>query len=93
VGDSWLHEALCRQRPELWVTVGYKAVYRKIREQWVKVGYMKLCLDRDGIVSDSWLHEAVCRLRLDLWVIVGYLKLFLVRILNCGRELDILSCV
>jgi len=31
VGDSWLHGAVCRQRPELWLTVGY----------------MKLCVDRD----------------------------------------------
>ena len=21
--DSWLHEAVCRQRPEMWPTVGY----------------------------------------------------------------------
>jgi len=86
VGDSWLHEAVCRQRPELCVTVGYKAVYRQILELWVTVCYMKLCLVRDGIVSDSWLHVAVCRLRLELWVIVGYLKLFLDRILNCGES-------
>jgi len=31
VGDGWLHEAVCRQRPELWVTVGY----------------MEQCVDRD----------------------------------------------
>ena len=31
VGESWLYVAVCRQRPELWVTVGY----------------MKLCVDRD----------------------------------------------
>jgi len=31
VGESRLHEAVCRQRPEL----------------WVRVGYMKLCVDRD----------------------------------------------
>ena len=31
VADSWLHEAECRQRPELWLTVGY----------------MKLCVDSD----------------------------------------------
>jgi hypothetical protein len=31
VADSWLHEAVCRQRPELWPTAGY----------------MKLCVDRD----------------------------------------------
>ena len=29
--DSWLHEAVCRQWPELWATVGY----------------MRLRLDRD----------------------------------------------
>jgi len=23
VGDSWLHEAVFIERPELWVTVGY----------------------------------------------------------------------
>jgi len=23
VGESWLHEAVCRQRLELWPTVGY----------------------------------------------------------------------
>jgi len=31
VADNRLDEAVCRQRPELWVTVGY----------------MKLCVDRD----------------------------------------------
>jgi len=31
VGDMWLHEAVCRQRPEL----------------WLRFGYMKLCVDRD----------------------------------------------
>jgi len=31
VGDSWLHGAVCRQRPDL----------------WVRVGYMKLGVDRD----------------------------------------------
>jgi len=31
VAESWLLEAMCRQRPEL----------------WLKVGYMKLCVDRD----------------------------------------------
>ena len=31
MGDSWLHEAVCRQRPEL----------------WVKVSYIMLCVDRD----------------------------------------------
>ena len=31
MGESWLHEAVCRQIPELWVTVGY----------------MKQCVNRD----------------------------------------------
>jgi len=31
VGDSWLHEIVCRKRPKLLLTVGY----------------MKLCVDRD----------------------------------------------
>jgi len=31
VDERWLFEALCRKRPELWVTVGY----------------MKLCLETD----------------------------------------------
>jgi hypothetical protein len=31
VAESWLHEAVCRQRPEL----------------WVRVGYMNVCVDRD----------------------------------------------
>ena len=31
MGEIWLHEAVCRQTPEL----------------WVRVGYMKLCVDRD----------------------------------------------
>jgi len=31
VGDSWLHEAFCRHRHEL----------------FLKVGYMKLCLESD----------------------------------------------
>jgi len=33
VAESWFHEAVFRQRPELWVTVGY----------------MELCVDRDLI--------------------------------------------
>jgi len=47
VGDSWLHEAVCIQRPELWVTVGYMRLCRQRPEQWVTVGYMRLCVDRD----------------------------------------------
>ena len=31
MAESWLHEAVCRQKPEL----------------WLRVGYMKLCVDRD----------------------------------------------
>jgi len=31
VGDSWLHEDVCREKHELWMIVGY----------------MKLCVERD----------------------------------------------
>jgi hypothetical protein len=31
VGESWLYDAVCRQRAELWVTFGY----------------MKLCVNRE----------------------------------------------
>ena len=31
MGDSLLHEDVCRQRPE----------------RWLRVGYMTLCVDRD----------------------------------------------
>jgi len=27
VGDSWLHEAVCRQWHQMWVTVGYMKLY------------------------------------------------------------------
>ena len=47
MGDSWLQEAVCRQRPELWVTVGYMKLCRQKPELWPTVGYMKLCVDRD----------------------------------------------
>ena len=47
MADSWLHEAVCRQRPELWVTVGYMKLCLERPELWLIVGYMKLCVDRD----------------------------------------------
>ena len=48
MAESWLHEALCRQRPELWLRVGYiKAVCRQRPEMWPIVRYMKLCVERD----------------------------------------------
>jgi len=71
VAESWLHQAVCRQRPELCVTVSY----------------MKLCADRDLTVGDSWLHEAVCRQRPELWVTVGYMMLCVERDLTCGFQL------
>ena len=39
MGDSWLNEAVCRQRPELWMTVGY----------------MNLCVDRDLNCGREWV--------------------------------------
>ena len=61
MADSSLHEALCTQKPELWLTVCYmklcvdrdlncgcwlhEAVFRQRPELWLIVGYMKLCVD------------------------------------------------
>ena len=50
MAGSWLHEAVCRQRPELWLTVGY----------------MELCVDRDLNFAGSWLHESVSRQKPEL---------------------------
>jgi len=47
VADSWLHEAVCRQRPELWQRVGYMKLCRQRPELWQRIGYLKLCVDRD----------------------------------------------
>jgi hypothetical protein len=63
VAESWLHEVVSRQRPELWPRVGYmklcvdrvlnggrwlhEAVSRQRLELWLKVCYMVLCVDRD----------------------------------------------
>jgi len=46
VADSWLQEAVCRQRPQLWLTVGYMKLYGQRPELWLIVGYMKLCVER-----------------------------------------------
>jgi hypothetical protein len=47
MGESWLHESVCRQRPELLLTVVY----------------MKLFVDRGVNCCESWLQEAACRQR------------------------------
>ena len=48
MGDSWLQEAACRQRPELWVTVGYmKLCVDRDLNCGVTVRYMKLCVDSE----------------------------------------------
>jgi len=68
VGENCLHEAVCRERPE----------------KWVRVGYMKLCVDRDMNGGDIWLQEAVSRMRPKLWVTLGHMKLCLEKDLNHG---------
>jgi hypothetical protein len=68
VGESWIPEALCRQRPVMWPTVGYT----------------KLCVGRTRTLANNWSHEVVCRQRPALWVRVGYMKLRVDRDLNCG---------
>ena len=77
VADSWLYEAVCRQRPELWLIVAY----------------MKPCVDRDQKCGESWLHEAVCRQRPEQWVTVRFMKLCVDRILNSSCQLVTLICV
>jgi len=47
VVDSWLHEAVCRQTPQLWVTVGYMKPGVDRDQLLVTVSYVKLCVDRD----------------------------------------------
>ena len=49
MGESWLYEAVCRERDtrpvgESWL---YEVVCRERNELLVRVGYMKLCVDRD----------------------------------------------
>jgi hypothetical protein len=67
VDDSWLHEAVCRQRLEL----------------WVRVGYVKRFVDRDLFEGEYFLQEDVCRQGPDLCLTVGYMKLCVDRYLNC----------
>jgi len=47
VADSLLHEAVCRQRPELCLTVGYMKLCVDRDQLLETVGYMILCTDRD----------------------------------------------
>jgi hypothetical protein len=47
VGEGWLYEAVCRQRADLWVRVGYMKLCIQRAELWVRVGYMKLFIDRE----------------------------------------------
>ena len=47
MGDSWLHETVCRQRPEQWVKFGYMKLSVERKQLLVAVGHMKLCVDRE----------------------------------------------
>ena len=48
MADSWLHEAVCRQKSELggdsWL---HEAVCRQRPDIWVTVGYNKLFVEKD----------------------------------------------
>jgi hypothetical protein len=46
VCDIWLDGAVCRQRPELCVSVGHMKLFGQRPELWVTFGYMELCVDR-----------------------------------------------
>lgn len=45
MAESWLHEAACIQRPEMWPTEGYMKLCVDRTELWQRVGCMKLCVD------------------------------------------------
>jgi hypothetical protein len=45
--ESWLHEAVCRQKPEVWVNVGYIKLFLDRDLSCVTVDHIKLCLDSD----------------------------------------------
>jgi hypothetical protein len=56
---------VCRQRPELWVNIGY-----------VKLcvdSDFKLCVETELNCGDSFLHEAVFRTRAEMWMKIGYM--------------------
>jgi hypothetical protein len=59
VADSWLHEAVCRQRPEL----------------WTKPGYIIVCVDRGMNCRRRLCHKATCRQRYELWPASFYMNL------------------
>jgi hypothetical protein len=56
VADIWLHEAVCRQRPEMWLTVGY----------------MKLCVDRDLKSGRDFFREKSQVSSLEKYMGEGY---------------------
>jgi hypothetical protein len=37
VAESWVHDAVCRQRPELWLRVGYMMLCGQRPELWPRV--------------------------------------------------------
>jgi len=47
VDDRWLHEAVCRQRLEMLLRIGYMKLCVDRNRLLVRDGYMKLCVDRD----------------------------------------------
>ena len=47
MSDSWFHEVVFKQRPEMWVKYGYMKLCLDIAELWVTFGYMKLCVGRE----------------------------------------------
>ena len=58
MAESWLHEAVCRQR----------------HEKWLIIGYIKLCVDRNMNCAGKFAKEAICRERPELWRTFGYMK-------------------
>ena len=46
MGESWLHEAVCRQSRDLCVTVGYIKLCVDRELNCVGAGYVEICVDR-----------------------------------------------
>ena len=71
MGVSWLHETVCRQRPELWLAVGY----------------MKLFVDKNLNCDREFFREVMFLPLSEQFVTVDYMNLYVDRFLKCGRIL------
>ena len=47
MAESWLHEAVCRQKQTAGESCLHEAVCRQRPELWLTVGYMDLCAHKE----------------------------------------------